>query len=429
MPELTGSVGTAGDNKKHDVTLVEAMLRLVKNAKKVSYYKGTWDGSFGGGLKTAITAFQTDNGLLGASTTAAPPGATEKSGLVALNSKTFKALADALAKQNAGKYDALRVLPDTKVAYLGAADADRVAGVQVIKQGFFMAGKTKVPAELEPTFRQQVIDVIDAVFKAHKIVLGGWGPKSFRRTFADQHAVLAAGTSKAGPGESNHQYGQAIDVGYKGVQLVKEDGTIQTITNENDIDNHVAGWQREALYQARNKIAEHPPQGSGALFRIRLKDKKGVPQDNDPNHFQAFSQEATLYPGEPTVSMQNSLAAHLINVSKLLDTTGLKAAKLEPPATMKWEGRVKPSRYACDFGFGGNLFEVGTADNIWLGNAAVSNADLAQALTAAAKAKNPKAPAVNAAAITAAQVAAMQKALKEVFDLAEQKWDQWKPLP
>src|SRR5207248_848987 len=152
------------------------------------------------------------------------------------------------------------------------------------------------------------------------------------------------------PGESNHQWGQAIDFGYKGLKLVKEDGTFLTITNEDVIDHLVAGWQREALYKARNKIAEHPPQGAGKLFRIRFKD----------------------------------------NTGKLID--------------------------------------AGTADQIWMGNAAVTKAMLAMALTDAAKAKDPKAAAVKEASITAGQVAKMKEALKATFVLADQKWDPWKPL-
>jgi hypothetical protein len=125
--------------------------------------------------------------------------------------------------------------------------------------------------------------------------------------------------------------------------------------------------------------------------------------------------------------MQKSLAAHLQNISGLLDTKNLKAAGLDPPGAMQWKS-LGNHRYGCDMGFGGAQVDVGTADQIWMGNAGVSKAELAQALTAAAKAKDPKAKAVAAATITAAQVAAMQQALKGVFLLAEQHWAKWVPV-
>jgi hypothetical protein len=445
MPELTGSVGEKGDNKRHDVTLVEAILRLVKNAKNVSYYQGTWDGAHGKNLKKAITSFQTDKGLLTATPAtlpatlpAAKPGAkppsppatlpatlpaAEQAGLVGKDSKTFKALVQALHDEHAGAYDGIRVLPNTKMVYLAATQADLDASVKILTDGSYTDEKgNKVSAELEPGFRAAVIQIIKNVYQKHKFVLGGWGKKSFRRPFAWQHDVLVTGTSKAHPGESFHQYGQAIDMGFKGVKWLKEDGVIRTITSDVNFDSTLQPWQRTALYEARNKLAEHSPRGTGTLFRIWPNG-----QDNDPSHIQGSSQEAGKYPGIQTVHMQKSLAAHLQNISGLLDTKNLKAAGLDPPGAMQWKS-LGNHRYGCDMGFGGAQVDVGTADQIWMGNAGVSKAELAQALTAAAKAKDPKAKAVAAATITAAQVAAMQQALKGVFLLAEQHWAKWVPV-
>src|SRR5262249_32132859 len=71
MPEITKSVGKGGSNTNHAVPLVEALPRLVKNAKNVPYYAGTGEGSYGMGLETAITPSQTDKTLIAPPT---PPG-------------------------------------------------------------------------------------------------------------------------------------------------------------------------------------------------------------------------------------------------------------------------------------------------------------------------------------------------------------------
>src|SRR6476660_6603737 len=118
MPEITKSVGDGGANAKHDVTLVEALLHLVKNAKNKSYYTGTWDGVPGNGLKSAITTFQTDKSLVAPPTPPGKPptpGVWEKAGFVDVNSKTMKALVAALTAAHGTKYDNLRALTDTKV--------------------------------------------------------------------------------------------------------------------------------------------------------------------------------------------------------------------------------------------------------------------------------------------------------------------------
>jgi hypothetical protein len=56
MPDILNTVGAGGANNKHDVAMVQAMLKIVKNAKNQAYLKGNYDGVYGNDTKQAITA-------------------------------------------------------------------------------------------------------------------------------------------------------------------------------------------------------------------------------------------------------------------------------------------------------------------------------------------------------------------------------------
>jgi hypothetical protein len=254
------------------------------------------------------------------------------------DSATFSMLVEDVVSRDAD-YWSLRVLPDTKMVYLEMTQAEFDARL-----------KTVTDSELQAGFKAKVIALIRKVYDEHKIALAGWGKLSYRRSFADQHSVLARGTSEAGPGESNHQFGRALDVGYVGLRYVQQNGKVAKVLDENQFDKNLHSWQISALYRARNALWERPPQGKGALFRIRMKGG-----DNDPSHFQEFNQFASLYP-EKTVDIRRSLADFLGVVSG-----------------MAWEKR-SGGHLACDLGLGGSLVDVGTADQIWTGSAGLSQA-------------------------------------------------------
>ena len=112
-------------------------------------------------------------------------------------SATFSMLVEDVVGRDAD-YWRLRVLPDTKMVYLEMTQAE-----------FDARFKTVTDSELQATFKAKVIALIRKMYDEHKIALAGWGKLSYRRSFADQHSVLARGTSEAGPGESNHQFGRA----------------------------------------------------------------------------------------------------------------------------------------------------------------------------------------------------------------------------
>lgn len=119
-----------------------------------------------------------------------------------------------------------------------------------------------------------------------------------------------------------------------------------------------------ALWDARDAIALTPP---FSLYRLSI----------ERIHLQSYDQNSA--------SASRSLAA-------LLNLVG----------TMKWS-----ASYKSNLGTGKQLFPVGTAKQIWAGNATVSKAELA------------KAKGVAVATITAKDIKAMQIALKADFELAE----------
>src|SRR5262245_9746495 len=230
MQKLTGSVGDGATNKIHDVALIEVLLRVAKNPKtKKPYFGHNYDGKFNKQTKDAIVAFQREYGLASSSTSGSTSGSSssEKLGVIEPDSASFSMLVEHVVAQNAA-YWRLRVLPDTKMVYLEMTQAE-----------FDERLKTVTDSELQADFKKKVIALIRQMYTDHKIALAGWGKLSYRRSFEDQHKVLARGTSEAGPGESNHQFGRALDVGYVGLQYVQPNGKIGKVINENQFDKHL----------------------------------------------------------------------------------------------------------------------------------------------------------------------------------------------
>ena len=64
MQDLTASVGIGGANKKHDYTLVQTLLRVIKDSKGQPYLAGFIDGVPGDHTNGAIVRYQTDNHLI-----------------------------------------------------------------------------------------------------------------------------------------------------------------------------------------------------------------------------------------------------------------------------------------------------------------------------------------------------------------------------
>jgi hypothetical protein len=357
MPEITASVGDGATNKTHDVALVQAMLRIVKNAKGASYFGSAYDGTYGATTKTAIIAFQTDN----AKTIQAGEKGKEKLGVIDQAATTLSTLSAALPATHA----ALRIIPNTKTVYLEGAQADATASAAAIRND----------AEFEATFKQRLAQLVDTVYATHRIVLK-LTPTGRRRTFAQQAAETA---TNAGPGESNHNFGRASDIGFRGFKWLQGDGVLkQDIDWLNSLEAANAA-KANAFWDARDAIAKTLP-----LYRLNF----------ERIHLQLYDQA--------TFSNQRSLATLLTLVGKTKWATG----------------------YKSDFGLGGAQYSVGTAKQIWAGNATVSKSELAAAMSATAEAKKAK-KTYAAADIKAQQVTDMQKTLKADFQAADTNWIKW----
>jgi hypothetical protein len=356
MPDITESVGDGATNKTHDVALVQAMLRIVQNAKGVPYLAGNYDGTYGGHTKDAIVAFQKDNSKV----IQAGQKGKEKEGVVDVGGTTLATLAGALP----ATHKELHIIPNTKTVYLEAAPADATASANAIRGD----------AEFEATFRTSLASLVDTMYAEHKIVL--WiTPTGRRRTFAQQAAEVK---TFAGPGESNHNFGRASDIGFRGFKWIQGDGSIKKDADWLNALEGVSSAKANALWDARDALAAKIP-----LYRL----------DFERVHLQLYDQS--------TFNNPRSLA-------KLLNTVG-KA---------KWE-----TGYKSDFGLGGALYPVGTAKQIWAGTAQVSRADLAKALSAKTK------KVVKEADIKLQQVKDMQTALKADFESADTNWIKWVKVP
>lgn len=374
MPAISSSVGEGAVNAAHDVAIVQLMLRLVKNAQQQPYLNAPYSGTYDAGTKTAITAFQTDAKLLPAAAPAAKappaPAAAEKAGHVGVNSQTWKQLA---AKLPAGWAD-IHALPVAKpTIYMAASVADANQSKTAI------AGDP----QLEPAFRASVVQLVQQLHAAHHIAL--WlTPTGSRRTFAQQAAEV---NTQAGPGESNHNFGRAVDIGFKGLIWVKGDTSKKTDAPWLNALEATSAAKAASFWDVRDQIAT-----TLGLHRLQF----------ERVHLQAFNQA--------TVSSGRSLVA-------LLNTVG----------AMKWDTSHDGNawQYKTDLGAAGGVMNaVGTAKQIWAGQGLVTKAMIAAAWTKQAKDKK----AWKEGEVTAADVEHYRARLKADFASADAGWMQWKAV-
>jgi peptidoglycan hydrolase-like protein with peptidoglycan-binding domain len=406
VPVLKGSVGEGGANAAHDVALIQVMLRVVKNAKGAVYFNNAYTGTYDAATKAAVIAFQTDQKLASAPGAKLDPAAAaklDKTGFIDKGSATLKALSQALPAD----YKEVLIIEGTKTVYLPMAEASAKASAAAIQ----------AKADLDPVFRGKVANLVTEMYAKHKIVLSipgdGWN-----RNFAAQAVPAKAGTG-ANPGESNHQYGKAVDIGFDGLRWVAGDGQINKPDNFWLSKAGMPADKQKAFWEARNRIAFN----ALGLFKT---NKVG-----DLIHLQAYKDDH--------VSYGRSLAALLQAVS---------------PNGMKWSvDLANPNQYRSDFGLGGAPYKAGSALQIWGGQATVSKPDLVKALNAklavdkafsvdkffgvpmpvAPQAKpgaKPPAPIIlKDVDIKDAYLATMKTRLKGEFQAADQNRGKWKPLP
>jgi hypothetical protein len=330
---------------------------------------------------------------------------------VALKSATLEKLNALLP----APYKDAMILPGRKTVYFpGTAEEAKASATHIGSN-----------AELEPMFRQKAANFVSQFYQQTKIALKAT-KSGLRRKFQEQMDVV----SQAGPGESNHQFGQAADIGFVGLRWVDGDGTIRTDTawlnaGEDTAQKkaYMPAAKAEEFWKAHHEVAF----GKVGLFPTGLA--------GDELHVQAYS--------DSSLSYSRSLA-------KLLNAT----------SQMKWEGTHhtpgQQNKYKSDFGLGGKTFEVGTAKNVFGGHAKVNVADVVAALNASKQdlakldvfkdfdfvkkaLKEAKlAPGKAAAPITGAKVAfkditggdveLLRKAAKSDWEKADKNWKNWVPV-
>jgi|SRR5579864_8013 len=416
MPDIKDSVGNA-KGQVQDIAMVQMMLKVIKDAKGDPYLKVNYSGEWNDQTKDAIIRFQKDHKLLdppaAAAKAGAPPPPAEKEGIVDPKSATFKELNGALPVD----YKDAIILPGAKTVYFPGSSADAKAS----------SAKLKGELQLDMKFRVKAADFIDQFYNQTKIVLSTPAKTGMRRDFQGQMNVI----SNAGPGESNHQFGQAADIGFGGLKWVDGDGTFKTDTSWLDLGADTAA---KKAYMTPAKAAEffkaHHDLAFGAKVGLSPTGLAG-----DDTHVQAYSDNSLSY-------------------SKSLTTL------LNIDGEMKWEGakhvKNQQNKYKSDFGLAGKTYEIGTAKQIFGGNATISKPDLVEALKASAKdlskmvafkdftfVKNAvKAlkpvpgklpPPITGASvaekdITGADLQLLQKAAKQDWSKADQNWKQWVPV-
>lgn len=360
MPRLTDSVGDGGTNKTHDVAIVQLMLRVVKDAKNAPYLNTPYSGNYDDATKQAIIGFQTDQKLLPA--VGAPAGGVaEKKGVIAKDSVTLQKLN---AVMPAALKDA-RIIEGTRTVYLpadaGAAQQSRHA--------------IETDPQLEAQFKQRVGQLVQTMYDTHKIAL--WlTPTGSRRTFAQQAAEVH---TKAGPGESNHNFGRAVDIGFKHLRWVDGNGTTVKDAAWLNALEKVSAAKAGAFWDARDAIAKPLP-----LYRLQF----------ERVHLQSYDQA--------TASSRHSLV-------KLLNTVG----------KMKWG-----TGYKSDLGLGGAMIPVGTAKQIWAEQSPITKTQIAHAKTAVDKAKKQW----KDTDVSDQDLKDVRRALKADFELADHHWIKWVPV-
>jgi len=404
MQTIEKSVGEGGINAISDVALIQAILvktqRVATRTVPAAPYLSTYDGICGNNTKNAIRAFQYDHVFVSPDGTQSIANSNAKAGLVMPNDATWQKLLEKIPAEFAD----LRVLNGSKTVYVAATAAQLQNKIAVANAMTFV-----------PAFRMKVIACINRMHAIYGIAIGVCR-QGDRRHFQAQYELLTGGrgVTKAGPGESNHNFGMAVDLGFDGLRWLRNNGTL--VEDETSWLHKLDPGQSlsaEALkfWEALRSIGTSPEVG---LFHGPVGDRPHLQNWNDAG-----------------VHMSARLA-------DLLTRSG----------TMRWSGRSQ--RYQCNLGMGSELFEVGSAAQIWNRQASVTIEMLtkARALMVTGQQRpvilaHPSMPlhqplgtpqsgvrpvgGVPPQAVTQADVIAMQQELRRQFDLADSNWQNWTP--
>lgn len=321
MARLTGSVGAGTPNPKHDVALIQAMLRVIKNPKGQPYVTFNYDGGFtlNGATHKAIMAFQTDH-----KTTAGPP--PETLGKIDMNGKTFAKMSELLP----ASHREIRALENFPVVYLAGTQAELNAAV----------ARVNSDDKFRVDFKAKLVNLINAFYQKYGIVLSvnpDWANGGFRtfqqqRDLMDQRDDKGNPVTQSGPGESNHNWGNGADVGFAKFWLLKGDGNLVKVPKSTELGD--GPWLTELAKIDQSAVAE--------LWKQRDQMTPLFPSAlaGDKPHLQSFS--------DNQVSMGKSLAEHM-NIE----------------GCMWWD--YKQGAYWCNYGLANpdTKFKLGSAKKIW----------------------------------------------------------------
>jgi len=375
MQVIKGTVGENAANAQSDAALVQAILvktfRPPAPGQPGGPYLAGYDGVWGDASSRALRAFQNDNVFVSAAgnQSLANPNATP--GQVKALDATWNKL---LAKVPPG-FANMRVLPGEKIVYVEATAEEVQSRVGDANGLTFQA-----------TFKNKVITCINQMHQQHGIAVGVCS-QGDRRTFQAQYALFlkVPKVTNAGPGESNHNFGMGVDLGFKGLKWLHKDGTVDA--SETSWLHHLDAQDSAQAAKFWDALRAVGTSGAVGAFRGPVDDRPHLQNWNDA-----------------TVSMGARLCA-------LLEGSG----------TMKW-AYVHPN-YHSDLGLGGAKYSVGKAADIWNNAATLAIGDLTQARAAAATAQGKPSP----AAATQQDLTAMRQTLRQQFDLADSNWQNWTP--
>ena len=379
MPSITDSVGENGRNAAHDVAIVQFMLKVLKNSAGLPYFAGGHSDSSGNSTVRALVAFQAGGGAGG-----------EPAGLVRPGSATWRSLLSAFNSSDATLRTARTM-----------AGFDLVYAAMPQNRAEHSLSELHAVSNLQPEFRSKVAQLIRTFYDQSGIACslvsgtGGW------RQFSAQEGLV----SKAGIGESTHEYGYAVDLVVTNFTWFAPDLRRHTShASFQGIQNRYV----EQLLAARDEIASRLK-----LFRTVVPGDLGHLQNFDDNTLDSVS-----------------------SLMELMHDVG--------PRKMKWVPQFRqPTNYLCDLGLGGDLYYAGTSVSIWHQDSSkrISESDLAKALGAKKKADprfsldsflgrsgKPLPTQPTASDISASDIQAVQVMLKVEFDAAAKNWRRWQPV-
>jgi hypothetical protein len=398
MQSLTGSVGENGANNISDIALVQAILvktqRAATSTTPAAPYLASYDGVCGGNTKAAIRTFQADHVFVSSDGTQSVANSRATAGLVAPNDATWAKLMEKVTSD----FSDMRVLIGGKTVYIAATATQLQAKIAATNALTFA-----------PSFRTKVIACINRMHTLHGIAMGVCN-QGDRRDFQTQYNLLTggAGVTNAGPGESNHNFGMAVDIGFEGLRWLQGNGKL--IENETSWLHRLHAMSASEELKFWELLRSVGTSAEVGAFRGPLSDRPHLQNWDDAG-----------------VNMG-------VRLADLLTRSG----------TMRWS--AMRGVYSSDLSMGGNFYALGRAAIIWNRQATVT-VDMLTRTRAAQAARtgqqrlgmplgapsrpmqpgNPPQGAPGLTPVTQADVVAMQRELRRQFELADTNWQNWTP--